>query len=161
MFQSIRRTLAHVAIVAAVLVPLAACNFEFPLTATPTRTIEPKLLGEWTSTNNDETVTMKVVKLDAHTYIVSVDDDIYRAFHSDFEHTPFLSVQDLGTKNRLYAYANWSLSADGNALTVRFVNHDVVAASLPNRATVQRTMTAHLKDDALFGKATVFTRKVE
>jgi hypothetical protein len=45
---------------------------------------------------------MKVRRLDDSVYIVYYDGDLFRAYHSDIEKTPFISVQDLNSSDRQY-----------------------------------------------------------
>ncbi len=48
-----------------VLPPITVCNSDAPITAEPTRTIEPALLGQWTSVHSDVAGTaLRAVTLD-------------------------------------------------------------------------------------------------
>lgn len=137
-----------------------ACNYDSPLTEKPTRRIDERLLGKWVAVDKDsgKEEFLHVRKLDGSTYVVAMDDDLYRAFHSEFAGTAFLSVQELN-HDRLYLYLTATLSADGNQLTLRTVNTKVVPETTKSRAALQKLIRANLANPALFGDPLVFTRK--
>lgn len=135
----------------------AGCNYDVPLTAKPTRNIDGRLLGVWLG-GDDGKDTMVVRSLDDATYAVALDHDLYRAFHSEFAGTAFLSVQELN-HGRLYTYLTATLSPDGNQLTLRTVSTKVVPEATKSRAVLQKLIQANLANPALFGDPLVFTRK--
>ncbi len=137
---------------------LAGCNYEVALTAKPTRKIDERLLGVWLGGDEGKDP-MTVRRLDDSTYAIAMDDDIYRAFHTDFAGTAFLSVQDLNADNRLYLYLTAVLSPDGNQLTLRTVSPKVVPEETRGRAALQKLIKANLANPRLFGEPLVFTRK--
>ena len=137
---------------------VAGCNYEVALTAKPTRKIDERLLGVWLG-GEDGKDTMTVRRLDDSTYVVAMDKDIYRAFHTDFAGTAFISVQDLNADNRLYLYLTAALSADGNQLTLRTVSPKVVPEDTKGRAALQKLIKANLANPRLFGEPLVFQRK--
>ena len=140
---------------------LGGCNYDFPLTAKPTRKIDARLLGDWTAVdkNNPKEELMQVRQLDDSTYVVSFDHDIYRAFHADFADTAFLSVQDLNSAARKYLYFTWQVSADGEQLTMRGVSNKVVPEATKTPADIQRLIKQNLTNPKLFGDEIPFTRK--
>lgn len=137
---------------------LAGCNYDVALTEKPTRQIDTRLLGVWLG-GEDGKDTMVVRSLDASTYVVAMDHDIYRAFHSDFADTGFISVQDLNADDRRYLYLTAGLSADGNQLTVRTVSTKVVPEATKGRAALQKLIQTNLANPKLLGEPLVFTRK--
>jgi len=137
---------------------VAGCNYEVALTAKPTHPIDERLLGVWLG-GEDGKDPMTVRRLDDSTYVVAMDDDIYRAFHSDFAGTAFLSVQDLNADKRLYIYLTAVLSADGNQLTLRTVSTKVVPEATKSRAALQKLIQANLANPQLYGEPLVFHRK--
>src|SRR5207302_4549293 len=58
-----------------------ACQYDVPITSAPTRKVQDRLLGDWTSTDGKEK--LKLRSLDDSTYIVYYDGDLFRAYHSD------------------------------------------------------------------------------
>jgi hypothetical protein len=96
-----------------------ACEYEVPITPSPTRNVQERLLGDWISLGDKET--MKVRRLDDNIYIVYFDGDLFRAYHSDVAETSFVSVQDLNSSDRKYAYVVWNLSDDSRRLSLRSV----------------------------------------
>ena len=146
----------------AVCLTLAGCNYDSPLTAKPTQKINEKLLGDWVSVDKDtgKEERMHVRQLDDSNYIVGMDDDIYRAFHSDFAGIAFVSVQDLqvGREDHKYVYFTWQLSADGTQLTLHGVSTKVVPEETKGRTALQKLIKANLTNPALFTDAPVFHR---
>ncbi len=138
-----------------------ACNYDAPLTEKPTRKVDERLLGSWVDDNKEDKKreVMIVRKLDDSTYVVAFDNDIYRAFHSDFAGTAFLSIQDLNADNRKYVYFVWQLSADNTQLTLVGVSTKVVPESTKGQAALQKLIKQHLKNPELFGDPLTFTRK--
>ena len=129
-------------LVVAVCLALTGCNYDSTLTAKPTQKINEKLLGEWVSLDKDtgKEERMLVRQLDDSNYVVGMDNDIYRVFHSDFAGIAFVSVQDLqvGREDRKYAYFTWQLSADGSLLTLRGVSTQVVPETTKGRTALQK-----------------------
>ena len=107
------------------LCPLAftSRNYDVPITSGPTRKVEERLLGDWTSTDGKEK--LKLRSLDDSVYIVYYDGDLFRAYHSDIAETPFASVQDLNSSDRKFAYVIWKLSDDGKNLRLRSISDKV------------------------------------
>ena len=140
---------------------LGGCNYDFPLTAQPTRPVETRLLGDWLAENKEDNKTeqLSVRRLDDATYAVAIDGDIYRAFHSDFAQRPFLSVQDLNSTDRKYLYYLWHLSADGDHLGLQPVSDKVIPDDTKDAATIQRLIRQNLANPKLLGEELQFTRK--
>ena len=140
---------------------LSGCNFDFPLTAKPTRKLEARLLGDWVAVDNKNPKEefMQVRQLDDFTFVVAFDHDIYRAFHSDFADTAFLSVQDLNSSGRKYLYFTWQLSADGEQLILKGVSTKVVPEATKTPADIRRLIKQNLTNPKLFGDEIPFTRK--
>jgi hypothetical protein len=130
---------------------VCSCNYDAPLTATPTRPIDERLLGKWVGTDGNDAVLIVARRLDNSTYVVADNNDLYRVFHSDFADTPFLSVQNLqpGSEDRKYTYLTWQLSADGTQLVLRSVNPKVIPEHTPP-ADMQKLIRDNLKNPALF-----------
>ncbi len=139
----------------------AGCNYDVALTEKPTRKVDARLLGDWIAVDKDSAKeeAMHVRTLDDSTYVVAFDSDIYRAFHTDFAGTGFISVQDLNADNRLYLYLTAELSADSSQLTLRTVSNKVVPDSTKGRAALQQLIKANLANPKLFGDPLVFKRK--
>ena len=135
----------------------SSCEYEVPITPSPTQKVQERLLGDWTSTDGKEK--MKVRKLDDSVYIVYYDGDLFRAYHSDVAETPFASVQDLNSNDRKYAYVVWKLSDDGKHLNLRNVNRKVIPKESRDSATVAALLTKNARNPELFGEAIEFTRE--
>jgi hypothetical protein len=138
----------------------SGCLHDVPITDRPTRQINEQLLGDWMARNeeNGETVRMKVAKLDDYKYVVYFDHNLYRAYHSDVATVPFVTVQDLDTKEQKYSYSMWELKADGS-LIGRSVNEKVVPDETRNSAAVRELLKKNIANPNLFNKPMKFTRE--
>lgn len=147
---------------AALLLGLTACNYDFPITEMPTQKIEPRLLGDWVAPDPDDgkEVSLHVRQFDDSTYVIALDNDLYRAFHTDFAGTAFVSVQNLqsGSLGRKYIYFRWQLSADGAQLTLQSISSRVVPGDTPDRAAIQSLIKANLTNPKLYNDALTFAR---
>lgn len=127
---------------------LAGCIYDAPLTANPTRRVDARLVGDWTSDDGKEL--LKVRALDATTYLLILNGDPFRAWHSDFADTAFVTAQDLDGPARKYAYLKYALSDDGQRLTAYAVNADVVPATLKSSSEARRLVRSSLDNPKLF-----------
>ncbi|HEY3659875.1 MAG TPA: hypothetical protein VGK91_01460 [Candidatus Udaeobacter sp.] len=136
---------------------LTACQYDIPITSAPTRKVQERLLGDWTSA--DGTEKLKLRSLDDSIYIVYYDGDLFRAYHSDVAETPFATVQDLNSSDRKYAYVVWKLSDDGKKLRLRNVNDKVVPKETKDSATVVALLTKNAGNAELFGEEIEFKKE--
>jgi len=152
-----RRSLGFgVAICLCVLV-FSACNYEVPITSSPTRKVQEELLGNWVSLDGKEN--MRVRRLDDSTYVVYYDGDLFRAYHSDVAETSFATVQDLNSNDRKYAYIIWRLSDDGKNLRLRSVNDKFVPKETKDSAGVVALLTKNARNPELFGEEIEFRKE--
>lgn len=134
----------------------SGCEYEVPITTRPTRKVEEKLLGDWGSKDGKDK--MKVRKLDDSIYIVSYNESLLRAYHSDVAKTSFVSVQDLDSADRKYAYLTWSLSADGKLLGLRVVSKKVIPTESKDSAGVRKLLEKNLQNAELLEDEAQFTK---
>jgi hypothetical protein len=134
-----------------------ACEYEVPITSGPTRKVQERLLGDWTSLDGKEK--MKVRRLDDSIYIVYYDGDLFRAFHSDVAETPFVSVQDINSNDRKYAYVVWKLSDDGKHLSLRNVSDKVIPKETKDSAMVVALLKKNARNPELFGEEIEFSKE--
>jgi hypothetical protein len=135
----------------------AACEYEVPITPSPTRKVEERLLGDWVSLDGKEQ--MKVRRFDDNIYIVYYDGDLFRAYHSDVAETPFVSVQDINSRERKYAYVVWKLSNDGKRLSLRSVQSTVIPKEQKDSARVAELLKENAKNPELFGEEIEFNKE--
>ena len=135
----------------------AACEYEVPITPSPTRGVQERLLGDWVSLDGKEQ--MKVRRLDDSIYIVYFDGDLFRAYHSDVAETPFVSVQDINSSNRKYAYVVWKLLDDGKRLSLRNVKSTVIPKEQKDSARIAELLTENAKNPELFGEEIEFKKE--
>lgn len=134
-----------------------ACRYDVPITSAPTRKVQEQLLGDWTSADGKEK--LKLRSLDDSIYIVYYDGDLFRAYHSDVGETPFVTVQDLNSSNRKYAYVVWKLSDDGKNLRLRNVNEKVVPKKTRDSADVVALLSKNTGNPELLGEEIEFKRE--
>ena len=101
---------------------------------------------------------MRVRRLDDNVYIVYYDGDLFRAYHSDVADTPFVSVQDINSNDRKYAYVVWKLSDDSKHLTLRSVNRDVVPKEKKDSTGVAKFLEENAKNPDLLGEEIQFNK---
>jgi hypothetical protein len=128
-----------------------------PITSSPTRKVQQRLLGDWTSADGKEK--LKLRSLDDSVYIVYFDGDLFRAYHSDVAETPFATVKDLNSSDRKYAYVIWKLSDDGKNLKLRSVNDKVVPKETKESAAVVALLTKNVSNPDLFGEEIEFQKE--
>ena len=134
-----------------------ACDYEDPITSSPTRKVQERLLGNWISQDGKEH--LKVRRQDDNIYIVCYDGDLFRAYHSDVADTPFVSVQDINFEDRTYAYVVWKLSDDSKQLRLRSVNRDVIPKEEKNSTAVAKFLKDKAKNPDLFGEEIEFNKE--
>ena len=135
---------------------LGACQYSVPITERPTRNVEMKLIGDWVSADGRETI--KIRTLSRSTYIVSYNNVLFQAFHSDLSGISFLSVQELETRDRSYTYLTYRLSEDGTKLYLRLVNDEVVPRETKDVTTIQQLFKRNLQNPALLRNEDEFTK---
>ena len=146
-------------VVAVCCLSFSACEGDYavPITSSPTRKVDQRLLGNWVS--KDGTDKMKVRRLDDSVYIVSYNGDLFRAFHSDVGKTSFVSLQDIESAGRKYSYLTYKLSDDGERLGVRVVDTKVIPKDLKDSASVRKLLKKNLENSGLFGDEGQFTKE--
>jgi hypothetical protein len=151
------RRLRFGAIVFLCIFAFTACNYDVPITPSPTRKVQEQLLGNWTSSDGKEK--MRVRRLDDNIYIVYYDGDLFRVYHSDVAETPFVSVQDLNSNDRKYAYIVWKLSDDSSHLSLRNVSDKVIPKETKDSATAVAILTKNAHNPELFGEEIEFRKE--
>ena len=135
----------------------SACQYDVPITSGPTRNVQERLLGNWTSADGQEK--LKLRKFDDSTYIVYYDGDLFRAYHSDIGEISFATVQDLDSNDRKYGYVIWKLSDDGEKLRLRNVNDTVIRKETKDSTTIIALLTKNARNPELFGEEIEFRKE--
>lgn len=136
---------------------LAGCEYEVPITSSPTEKINGQLVGNWAAENGTDT--MKIRKLDDSTYVVSYNGYLFRAYHSALDGVPFVSIEDLDWASGKYCYRKWSLASDGTRLTLHSINGKLVSRDIKDMVTIQNLLRKNLKNPELFKDEIQFTKK--
>jgi hypothetical protein len=102
---------------------------------------------------------MRVRRLDDSIYVVYYDGDLFRAYHSDVAEMPFVSVQDINSNDRKYAYVVWKLSDDGKRLTLRNVKSDVIPKEQKDSARIAELLNENAKNPDLLGEEIEFNKE--
>ena len=119
--------------------------------------MQEQVLGNWISQDGKEQ--LRARRLDENIYIVYYDGDLFRAYHSDVADTPFVSVQDINSDDRKYAYVIWKLSDDRQHLTLRSVNRDVIPKQRKDSTRVASFLEENAKNPGLFGEEIQFNKE--
>src|SRR5688572_16841346 len=145
------RNLALLVIAAALFLFLSGCDGDYmvPITSSPTRKIDQRLLGNWVAKGGTEK--LRVRNFDGSHYIVSYDGDLYRAYHSDVGKTSFVSAQEIDSAGRKYVYLAYKLSDDGQQLDLRAVEDKVIPKETKDSVSVQKLLKKNLQNSQLFG----------
>lgn len=142
---------------------LGSCIYEAPLTKSPTRKVDERLVGDWVSVEEKPSV-VQIRKFDDSNFILIDGRSVYRVFHSDFEGVNFLSLQNLETKGssaRKFAFIDYRFEQP-DRVRARAINKKVVPETLRTTSELQKRVRDHLKDPQLFNKdEIVYTRKTE
>ena len=133
--------------------------WDVPITVAPTQKIDARLLGDWKEKDGNDVI--KVRKYDDSVYIVSFGGDLYRAYHSSTAKLPFVTVQDIDSPSRKYAYFVYRLSADGATLELQPVRDKTIPKNVRTPAEVQRLLADHIRngDRDLFDEKGEFVRQ--
>ena len=141
----------------------SSCIYEAPLTQTPTRKIDERLIGDWVSVEEKPSV-IQIRKFDDWNFILIDGGNVYRVFHSDFEGLNFLNLQNLdnnSTSARRFALIDYRFEQP-DRVRARALNKDTVPESLRTTSELQKGLRAHLKDPQLFNKEEiVYTRQTK
>jgi hypothetical protein len=135
----------------------SGCQYDVPITPTPTRKVQEQLLGNWVSLDGKEN--MRVRRSDDSTYVVYCDGDLFRAYHSDVADTPFASVQDLNSKDRKYTYVTWKLSDGGERLTLQSINNKIIPTEKKDSVAIVALLTKNARNPELFGEEIEFRKE--
>ena len=84
---------------------------------------------------------------------------MFRAYHSDVADTPLVSVQDINSEDRKYAYVAWKLSEDSTQLILRSVNRDVIPKEKKDSTAVAKFLKDNAKNPDLFGEEIQFRKE--
>lgn len=128
---------------------MIGCEYDVPITAKPTRSVDKSLLGNWTSKDGKSTLTIN--QWDDANYAVCNDGTLCRVYHSDVENTAFVTVQILDREKPRYAYWAWNMTLDG-VLHLRLVNDKLVPDDTKDSDTVQKLLKENLQNPALLGE---------
>jgi hypothetical protein len=71
---------------------------------------------------------------------------------------PLVTVQDLNSNDRKYAYVVWKLSSDGKGLTLRSVNK-LIPKETKDSAAVAALLTKNARNPELFGEEIEFRKE--
>jgi len=119
--------------------------------------VQERVLGNWISQDGNEQ--LRARRLDENIYIVYYDGDLFRAYHSDVADTPFVSVQDINSEDRKYAYVVWKLSDDSKQLILRSVDRDVIPKAKKDSTAVAKFLKDNAKNPDLFGEEIEFNKE--
>jgi hypothetical protein len=143
---------------------LSACDYDVPITTSPTRPVDARLFGDWwlLAVEKDQREPhlehVKIRRFDDSNYSISYQGDLYRAYHSDVAGLPLVSAQNIEDKDRKYLYFAWQLSSDGKRLTLRRVSTEVIPKATTDAATIVKLIENSCNNPQLFHESVEYTR---
>jgi hypothetical protein len=151
---------------------LAGCEYTVPLVTSPTIEIDRSVVGLWqTPGENGETHHLLVLPLDQHEYLVSYpsgaeDGLFFRACLCRVGDQSLVQLKCLGTAKaelpnvlneaRVFLFLAYSL--EGDKLTVRLLNTEVVKTDVASTEDLAKSITANRDNPNLFKQSATFTK---
>jgi hypothetical protein len=151
------RRSGHGLLAAVCVLAFCACDYDVPITPSPTRKVEERLIADWAAKDGKDK--MRIRKFDDRNYIISYNGDLFRAHHSDVGKTAFVSVQDINSPERKYAYVVWRLSDDSNQLTLWTVNSSVIPKETKDSVAIQKLLEKNSNNPDLLNEEQQYTRE--
>jgi len=131
---------------------LAGCNFQAPLTDNPTRGVDPALLGSWFSLEDGSP--LDIYRLSKDEYMVIDGGNPYVCTHSDLAGTSFVSCKQIQNDKESYGkYAYIAYKLENGILTV-FTLSD----SLPIKDSLSSAQIRQIVEDAAKSGSALDTR---
>ncbi len=143
-------------VVLVLVLSVLGCDFDVSITAKPTRRIDPRLLGAWTSSDGKDRMTIR--KYDDSNYVISsADGALFRAYHSDISGNPLITVQDITSADRKYFYVRWRVN-DRDVLSLEGVNDAVIPKTTRTSTAVVKLIRTNATNPKLFVTLQKYTR---
>lgn len=149
---------------------LAGCEFSVPLVESPATDADPALLGLWQRRSGDGQVEkLLLLPLSEREYLVSwpaghPDGLFARACLTQVGDIPLAQIKWLGTAagsqpsdSRVFQFAHFK--SDGNQLTIRLLNADVVGRDAPSSDALREAILRNKSSSGLFREPMVFQRE--
>jgi len=136
---------------------MSGCIYPVPVTEAATRGVEPGLVGEWMSADGKNR--LEVRRYDDRNAVVVLNGLVLRAYHSEVAGLPLVTLQELESPERKYAYVTWQLADGGNRLEWRAVSRKVVPEDLGTTALVRARLEKERDNPALLEAVQVYERK--
>ena len=144
-----------------VLMLLAGCNYEIPLSQTASSPANPALNGIWIGSSSKDVPTPMEVKISGTDYFVIYGTSSNSLCFKGFEvkandlNLIQLELQNAETSNK-YLFVKYELTPD--SLTVYQLNNDVVSAKCQTPEELLADITVHRNNPFLFSEPMKFTR---
>jgi hypothetical protein len=111
-------------LVLSLLLILAGCKFEAPLTEKPTRLVDPTLVGSWFSLSDGNR--LEVYRLSGEEYLVTKGGKPYVCTHSDLSGIKFVSCRQLENSKEYYGkYAYSAYEIEKGELLIYQLNESI------------------------------------
>ena len=151
----------------AILILLAGCDYEVPLSQTATSPADQALAGSWSRQDGDKQYRMNI-QTSENDYVVTYGEAeetplTFKGFEVSAAGLNLIQLELQGveaTKDEkdLYLFIKYELTPDG--LAVSRLNKNVVSSLCQTAEELAADITAHRKNPFLFGKPMEFTRSV-
>lgn len=148
---------------------MAGCDYTVPLVKTPDAKIDTALVGSWEKSGSDGNAeNLLVLPMSEHEYMVAFPAGSKNAMFARgciwrSETTILVQLNWFGTikgklpeDNRTYQFASYTV--DGDSLTVRLLNPDVVTKSVKSSEELVGGIVDNKNDPKLFREEIVFQK---
>ena len=150
-------------ILSVILLLLAGCDYEIPLSQTASAPANPALAGTWTGQSTDgKTVSMKVETSGTEYRVIYAEGRDALTFKGFEVSTAGLNLIQLELQNgdaKKYLFSKYELTPEG--LFVYRLNPEVISSKCQTSEELLNDITAHRQNPALFSEPLKFKRFVQ
>ena len=146
-----------------ILMLLAGCDYEVPLSQTASSAANPALAGTWTEQSTDNKPVSMEIKISGKEYSVTYTEGSnslsFKGFEIKADKLDLIQLELLGdtegSKNK-YVFAKYELTPKG--LSVYRLNNEVVSAKCQTAKELLNDINVHRQNPSLFTEPLKFTK---
>ncbi len=146
-----------------VLMLLAGCDYEIPLSQTPSASANPALAGTWAGQLTDEKPVSMEVKTSGTDYLVTYTEGnntlTFRGFEIKAGGLSLIQLAMKDNEKTLYFFVKYSV--DLEELSIYRLNPEVVSAKCQTTEELLSDLTVHRNNPFLFTEPLKFTRSAQ
>ncbi|NOU36419.1 MAG: hypothetical protein HOO88_06580 [Kiritimatiellaceae bacterium] len=150
-------------ILPAILLFLAGCDYDIPLSQTPSAPANPALAGKWSGQPANEKPVRIEIKTSGTDYSVIYteggDELTFKGFEIKAAGLNLIQLELKDAEKQKYLFAKYELTPDG--LSVYRLNPEVVSAKCQTAEELLNDLAVHRNNPFLFSEPLKFTRSVQ